>query len=236
MIVAAAVCPHPPLLFRELVGLHDPVAPLRSACAAAVSALLDVGPDVVVVVGGATESRPWARVDVDVAGFGGAPRPARRHAPAEPAPLSLRVARRLLDDAGWDGPVVMESVAWDAVPDELSELVTRVAARDDRVAVLVLGEGTARRDARAPGYLDDRAPGFDEDLTRILAAGDVDGLRALDLDLADELMVLGRAAFVALAELFAKTGTRPAADLLYARAPFGVMYLVALWRVRRPIS
>lgn len=233
MIVAAAVCPHPPLLFRELAGPRDPLAPLRSACGAAVVALLEAAPDVVVVIGGAPESGTWPRVEVDVSGFGGA---GRSRGTPSPPPLSLRVARRLLDDAGWTGPVTMEAVAWDAVPEELAGVVTRVAAPEDRVAVLALGEGSARRGPQAPGYVDDRAPAFDEHLAHTLAAGDVDGLRALDLDVADELMVLGRSAFLTLADAFAKTGTKPAAELLYAAAPLGVMYLVALWRVRRPIS
>jgi len=49
VIAAAALCPWPPLLVRELTGA-DPVLPeLRAACAAAVAAMLAAGPDLVAV-------------------------------------------------------------------------------------------------------------------------------------------------------------------------------------------
>jgi hypothetical protein len=58
VLVAAAVCPHTPLLVPALAGaaqteLYD----LRSACHAAVAALRDTGPDLLVVVGGAGPCR-----------------------------------------------------------------------------------------------------------------------------------------------------------------------------------
>jgi hypothetical protein len=39
------VCPHPPLLFRELGGLADPVAELRAAARASLRAALDPPPE-----------------------------------------------------------------------------------------------------------------------------------------------------------------------------------------------
>nr|BFE87864.1 hypothetical protein GCM10020093_104650 [Planobispora longispora] len=54
MIVAAAVCPHPPLLFPELAGAAAAeLDELRAACAAAVGRLAEAAPETVVVVGGA---------------------------------------------------------------------------------------------------------------------------------------------------------------------------------------
>jgi hypothetical protein len=57
MLIAAAVCPHPPLLVPETTGASDPggaeLERLRTACDQAVAALLDESPDLLVVVGGA---------------------------------------------------------------------------------------------------------------------------------------------------------------------------------------
>ncbi len=40
MSTPVVVCPHPPLLLRELGGLADPVADLRASCRAAVGELV----------------------------------------------------------------------------------------------------------------------------------------------------------------------------------------------------
>jgi hypothetical protein len=74
VITAAALCPWPPLLVRELTGA-DPVLPeLRDACAAAVAGLLAGGPELVAVVapGPVTAACP-ADGRLNVAAFGGVP-------------------------------------------------------------------------------------------------------------------------------------------------------------------
>ena len=57
MLIAAAVCPHPPLLVPEVTGAHGPGADelhrLRAACREAVAVLVGSAPDLLVVVGGA---------------------------------------------------------------------------------------------------------------------------------------------------------------------------------------
>ena len=57
MLIAAAVCPHPPLLVPEVTGAHGPGADelsrLRAACREAVAVLLGAAPDLLVVVGDA---------------------------------------------------------------------------------------------------------------------------------------------------------------------------------------
>jgi hypothetical protein len=65
MLIAAAVCPHPPLLVPEVTGTDGPGADgpgagelrrLRAACRTAVAVLLGAAPDLLVVVGGATHT------------------------------------------------------------------------------------------------------------------------------------------------------------------------------------
>ncbi len=57
MLIAAAVCPHPPLLIPEATGAPGAADPelnrLRAACRNAVAALLAEPSDLIVVAGGA---------------------------------------------------------------------------------------------------------------------------------------------------------------------------------------
>ena len=90
MIVSAVVCPHPPLLLRELSGAQDAVPELRAACHQALEAALGSRPDVVVVVGGADDAREWdPSLPVEVRRFGTTDAP---HVVG--LPLSLGVAKR----------------------------------------------------------------------------------------------------------------------------------------------
>jgi len=63
MLIAAAVCPHPPLLVPEVTGASDPAVRelrrLRTACGDAVAALLGPAPDLLVVVGGAGQTAEY---------------------------------------------------------------------------------------------------------------------------------------------------------------------------------
>lgn len=224
MIVATAVCPHPPLLLRELTGSRDAAADLRAACEKAVAELLAADPDTVVVVGGADTSAENVRGRVPVRSFGGT---GERVPPREALPLSLAVARRLLDSAGCRAPVEMTAVAWDAGAEETAALGRRIAARPGRVALLVMGDGGACRGEKAPGHLDERTFEVDGAVRTALETGDPAALTGLDPDLAAELLIAGRAAFQVMAHA---AGPGQRARLLYDDDPFGVLYLVALWR------
>ena len=65
MLIAAAVCPHPPLLVPQVTGASGPGARelgrLRAACREAVAALLAVNPDLLVAVGAAYFVATWLR-------------------------------------------------------------------------------------------------------------------------------------------------------------------------------
>jgi hypothetical protein len=103
-------------------------------------------------------------------------------------------------------------------------------ARSTRVALVVMGDGTARRSRAAPGYWDERAEGFDTAVLAALAAGDSAALAALDLELAAELLCAGAPAWVAAGGLL--SGARMNAEVRYEEVPFGVQYLVASWSAR----
>ena len=226
MITAAGLVPHPPLLLRELGGARDPVGDLRAACLATVRDLLTQA-ETLAVVGGAAGTRRWdPAAGIDVRRFGTcAPRSS-----GPSLPLSVGVGVRLLGQAGWDGPVVAHSLAPDVSADALDRLAADLGAGPGRTAVLVLGDGSARRGEKAPGYLDERAFPLDDAVAKALADGEAAELAALDVQLADELMVLGASALRFLGALALRQPRRPAATLTYRGDPFGVTYLTATWR------
>jgi hypothetical protein len=207
MIVRAAVCPHPLLMFRELGGIADPVPDLRAACLAAVASLTD-GVDDVVVVGGSDAyfSSP------------------SREAPGDP--LSVRVGRRLLADAGAIPPGSDVVVPWDAAPAVAAELGRSLHEDPDRLALLVMADLSARRAmVGGPGVYDERAEPFDLGVERALALGDPAALADLDVGVAGELLVAGRAALQVLSGL----PTPSSSEVTWAGAPYGLGYVVARW-------
>jgi hypothetical protein len=223
------LCPHPPLLLRELGGLADPVADLRAACRAAVAEMLAKAPDVVVAVGPADTARSWdAALPPDVRRVGTT---GDRTPPGSSLPLSLGVGRRLIHDAGWTGSTKLVSVAHDAAGGELDTFLHQLrdlAGRSGSVGLLLLGDGSTRRGDKAPGFLDPRAFPFDDAVARALADGDGRALRDLDADLARDLMVGGAPVFRLLGALGLAAGVE-AAGLDYRDDPYGVSYFVARW-------
>ena len=225
VIRATVVCPHPPLLFRELAGSEDAALELRVACRDALSDVLAPAPDVVVLVGGAEQSAVWPpATPPGPEGFGRAGRPTAG------LPLSLGVGRRLLDEVGWDRSVELRSVGWDAPADQVRRHADELAGRDEDIVLLVLGDGSARRGEKAPGYVDPRAFDFDEETRRALAEGDPAALLRQDPGLAEQLMAGGRAAFQVMAAAVQAEGGALTPRLHYSDDPFGVMYFVATWQ------
>jgi aromatic ring-opening dioxygenase LigB subunit len=90
-----------------------------------------------------------------------------------------------------------------------------------------MGDASACRTLKAPGYLDERAADFDAEIARALGSADVEALKTLDTALAHELKVAGRAPWQVLAGAAAGAGLGGA--LLYDDAPYGVGYVVAAW-------
>jgi hypothetical protein len=254
MIVAAAICPSPPLLAGPLTGQAEVLPELRAACAAAVARLLAAAPDVVAVAGPAEATGSWDPAgELSLASFapalraGGlapldnskkrdadwsdAGRPDAGQPAAAPAlPLALGIGALLLDEAGYRGPRTFQGIAEAAPVAGCLALGRQVAASAPRVALLAVGDGTARRSASAPGYLDERAAPFDEAVERAVRDGDLPAIAALDPALAAELLAAGRPAWQLLAGALPAgrpDAGRPQTEVLYAGAPLGVAYLVA---------
>ncbi len=235
MITAAAVCPAPPLLAREVTGAEPVLPEMRQACSDAVAALLDVAAAMIVVVGVADQTRSWpegARLDLgpyapgaDRFAGGEVVFGAVADCDAPSLPLSVGLGALLLDEAGYSGPRIFQSVAEDEPTDRCAALGASLASAADQVALLVMADGSARRGLKAPGYLDERSFPFDADVERAVLSGDLAALLGLDAGVARELMATGRASLQVLAG--ALGGTASAAQIRYRDDPFGVAYLVA---------
>jgi aromatic ring-opening dioxygenase LigB subunit len=141
------------------------------------------------------------------------------------APLSVGVGALLLDRCSYSGPILLRTVTTRSTVEECRAVAANIATAADRVGLLVIADGSARRTVKAPGYLDPRAEPYDKTVENAVATGDLGALHHLDPGLAEELMAPGWAALQVLAAAFA--GNRPQTTVSYAEAPFGVGYLVA---------
>jgi hypothetical protein len=223
VIAACAVCPSPPLLARELTGRALVLPELREACAAAVTRLLAARPGVVVVVGGGDATKSWDPDDrLDLSAW--APALGGQGTPG--LPLALGLGAMLLDAAGYTGPRILQAVGAAEPAAACLELGASLPEQARRVALLVMGDASARRSPAAPGHFDERAGPFDLAVEQAFRDGDTATLAGLDAALADDLMATGRAAWQVLAGAL-RAGPAPAGEVLYADAPFGVGYLVA---------
>ncbi|EIV96015.1 class III extradiol dioxygenase subunit B-like domain-containing protein [Frankia sp. QA3] len=241
--VAAAVCPHPPLLVPE-VGRGEQVQ-ARAAAVDAVRRLCAARPARIVVVGDApAETRYGPESTGSLAGFGVdlrvplGPPAAGPTAAAPSLPLSLTVGAWLLASAGWSGARTALGVPAGHSPRQAAGLGERLVAqvgRGERLALLVMGDGSARRTLKAPGGLDERAAAFDAAVAAALAGPDPAALLDLDPELAADLLAAGRASWQVLAGalLAATRDDTPSeswsSELTYDDAPYGVGYLVAVW-------
>ncbi|WP_151775252.1 class III extradiol dioxygenase subunit B-like domain-containing protein [Streptomyces abyssomicinicus] len=235
MLVAAAVCPCPPLLVPDVAQRAAPeLDPLRAACDEAVRALVEAAPDLVVVVGtggrdvlheaGSTGSFRGFGVPMDVTLGEG-----RGDAGPAVLPPPLAVGAWLLSRSGWTGPVRGYEVSTHGRSTAANgEDGTNLAGSGERVGFLVMGDGSARRDVKAPGYLDERAAAVDAAIAKALANGDRDGFLLGDLDetLARDLMISGRSPWQILS---AAHEDDLDCRLLFDDAPYGVGYFVASW-------
>ncbi|MCL7494741.1 class III extradiol dioxygenase subunit B-like domain-containing protein [Streptomyces sp. MCA2] len=235
MLVAAALCPCPPLLVPAVAaGAAPELAALRAACLDVTGVLAAARPDRLVVLGPADEAGrgphpQGARgsfrgfgVDLEVRlGAAGA-------TPERELPPSLSVGAWLLSRAEWAGaPVDALGVAESLPRDHALSTGRELAASAPRVALLVMGDGSACRTVKAPGYFDERAEAFDAATARALGTADLDALTALDEERAAALQVSGRAGWQVLAG--AAEGADLRGRLLRDEAPYGVGYFVAAW-------
>ncbi|HEX8629991.1 MAG TPA: hypothetical protein VF755_17675, partial [Catenuloplanes sp.] len=145
-------------------------------------------------------------------------------------PLSLLVAAWLLRRVPRAGArdLRMLTVDRSTSPAGCAAIGTRVGSGTPW-ALLVMGDGSACRGPRAPGYDDPRAAPYDTAVARALAEADAEALAGLDPDLSAGLQAVGRAPWQVLAAAVRAAGGPWRGDLTYHAAPYGVAYFVANW-------
>ena len=222
-VLAAAFCPHPPLLVPELAGgAAGELDALRAACDEAVEAIAGYGVPVLALGPGATTQtygpeaggtfRPWG-VDVPAGGQAG-----------PHLPLSLTVGAWLLDRAG----VSLDRRRYVAIAD--TDGAADPAPRSDGDEVLlVMADGSSSRTTKAPRGLHEAAEAYDAAVVAALASGDPGGLAAAaEPSLSRAVGAGGAGAWRAAVHLL--VGRRPTRSrLLAAEAPYGVGCAVAVW-------
>jgi hypothetical protein len=199
---------------------------VRAACDEAVAGLAAAEPDLIAVVGGAAASAEY-----DGAAAGSLREYGVSYAvgSGEPVlPLSLTIGTWLLHRAGLRGPSIrLHAVGQDTPVGQCLRLGAEIAGQAPRVAMLAMGDGSARKAAGVPGAADPAADSYDADVAAALAAADAARLARLAPSLDDELMVSGRAAWQVLAG--AAGGRRYRGRVRCAVQPHAVSYLVASW-------
>jgi hypothetical protein len=257
-----AFCPNPPLLIPAVAsGAAPELDALRFQCLAAVRDLIDSGVDRIIVIGAGSHARRWdAKAGGTMRGYGPS---IAFGGPDLVLPLSLTIGAYLLDTVDAAVPRAYQAIATDAPPELAAQVGAELADPaslrtpgpledvlwatsrqkhrvDQRVGLLVMGDGSAKRKATAPGYLDERAEPYDDAIAAALGSIDVGRLLALDPTLADELWVDGRVGWQAAAGAIAAVrghdkGAPWNATLRYHEAPYGVGYLVANWSRADPM-
>ena len=232
VLISAAVCPHPPLLVTGIGPERDnELDQLRDACWSVIDALRSSQPDVLVVVGSGKTSAPEGPLAGSFATYGVDRRvafPGHEQVAAADMPLSLCVGAWLLERDGWPGPVVSATVAggvdgWADSP----ALGLDIVHQADRVALLVMTDGSASRAAEAPRTFHPRAAEYDAAVCQAIRDGDPQQLLDLDGTLAAEVGSTGANVLRAMAG--AASDEVFDAEVLYDSAPYGVGYLVGLW-------
>jgi hypothetical protein len=194
---------------------------LRAACRDAIIAIAAPGRRLVLLGPGPVTRPHQANARGTLAGFGvalevslGSDEPG----PVE-LPLSLTVGAWLVRDALGPGT--------GAIGYSVAGPVPGLDDSADDVALLVMGDGSARRSTAAPGYLDARAEPFDRSIAAALRAGDGAALAGVDAGLGADLLAAGVPAWQTAGAVL---GAGWRAEVRYDAAPYGVGYFVAVWQ------
>lgn len=139
-------------------------------------------------------------------------------------PLSLTIGAYLLA-ASTIRCDAFQAISKDASGATCRSLGAELATSHARVALLVMGDGSAKLTTESPGYFDGRAEGFDLAVRAALSDADPAALLDLDPQLARDLWAEGRASWQVLAgALLVAPPMRGTIE--YAGAPLGVGYAV----------
>ena len=243
MLAAAALVPETALLVPGAAGRAEVLPDVRAAALEAISAVVDAGPDRVVVVVPSTADgdvlrpgplRPTlsgAGIDDDVLGWPAGWTSGGRGSPDHVVgDVGASVALFLLGAVGWSGEVeLLAASSCDAR--RLRALGDRLTDRPQRVALVLPGSLSARRGPDGPLPDDPRAQAFDDAVLADLAdfgPAARGRLAAVPAELAQALAV---SAWLPWQVLLGASPDGTRGHALWAGAPLGATYAVLSWTV-----
>ncbi|MGH3662478.1 MAG: class III extradiol dioxygenase subunit B-like domain-containing protein [Micromonosporaceae bacterium] len=232
------------MLLPEIAqGAAGELDQLRNACFEAVRRVHATRPEVVVIVGAGAPRLfpPSSHGDFRAYGVPGVRVGLGKVDDSVPDDLPLPMllggwllSRPEADEGPGDTPLrIGHTVDPGAAQAECAALGRSLADSEAPTGLLVMGDGSARRGERAPGYFHPDAEEFDTAVSAALGSADVASLVGVAPELADDLMVSGRAPWQVLAGAAERSGSWTS-ELLYAGAPYGVGYFVASWVAAAP--
>jgi hypothetical protein len=236
-------------------GDDSRISELRAACAAAVAGLAAARPGLMVIVGRADRTAEYESTAAGSLRDFGVPFTTGAGQPVLPLSLTVgvwlvrRLAATAADGTGrrpWPPSLSLspswrlrlQAVAADMPTADCLRLGAELAVLAPRVALLAMGDASARKAARVHGAADPAAERYDAEVRAAFAAADPGRLARLEPALDSELMVAGRAAWQVLAGAAGATagdgvagaaGGRLRGQVRFAAAPLDVTYLVASW-------
>ena len=144
-------------------------------------------------------------------------------------PQALTVGACVVSAAGWAGAVKALVVDTETTAEQRGVLAKELIAKSDdlRTLIVAVGDGSATRTEKAPGYIQPDALDFDAAVVRAIENGDSGAIVAIEQSTADRLWCRGLPTWQVVAQAIGHAeGT-----LVLESSPFGVNYLVAAWRV-----
>ncbi|MEO9223163.1 MAG: hypothetical protein ABI251_15605 [Mycobacteriaceae bacterium] len=230
MLTTVVFVPTPPLLVPELAGAAAAATQqLRDACLQAIGVLAEQTRSWIAIAANAADTH----LGPDTAGtwqpFGArvpvAFSPTGLGRTGAELPLPALIAAWLRGRAARDATIQMDLYADDTPPARCRELGREL---DNGVfhGLLVLGDGCTTLSEKAPGAFDERAAGLQNRIDRALATADTRAIGELDAQRCVELGVSGRVPW----QIAAAVGGEWQGRSMYAGAPYGVGYQVAVWQ------
>ena len=226
-VVGAALVPAAPVLIQGMGGRRDPAQAPRAAALTAIRRLLSLAPaELIVMAEGAADESFDSSAALGLHRFGGmAAAGSSGHDRSALLPAPLAIGAALLQECGWSGPTTFTCLPADEPADDTALRGTRLDESSTRCGLLLLGSGSARSTARAPGSLHAGADAFNSELLDAIQTGG--GPARIDPERATEQMSDVRTPLAVLAG--AASHATFSVDVTFAEEFSGVFYVCASW-------
>ncbi len=148
-------------------------------------------------------------------------------------PQALTVGASVVSAAGWSGKVkalLVDKVTTSEQRRVLADELVK-STEDQQALIVVVGDGSATRTEKAPGYIQPDAVAFDESLIATIEGADPQALLNIDQITANRLWCRGLPAWQVIANACVNITPGFQGTLVLQSSPFGVNYFVASWRV-----